>query len=187
MSVLACELIGGPWNRVLEERRATVDAQLAALSAGTISAVMLPEGSLYMPRTPQRMERVVVTGEVPGVGTWIFNPSMITAAEIEDAAFCGTHGLLLGHLQSKQELYFLEMAGGTCDIVQAVATDGTVIQDSVVEHGNEEIIQQQRNLFSQRHPHATIRVVSEQECVAPRFIERQRHCVSAWERAVTNG
>jgi hypothetical protein len=167
-------LIGGPGNRVLEEPPATIDAQLKALVKGTISAVMLPIGSVYRPEVPLIMDSIEIPSG-PGAGTWIFNPAVLTGAAIRQISEDGDHHYLLGHIQSKIELQYLEAVGCSVEVVQAVDVDGIVIQDSVIEKGNEGVRRCQISILQFRHPDAHIQVISEEELVDQRQEKAVRH------------
>lgn len=170
----ALPLIGGPGNRVVEESPATINAQLRALVNGTIPAVMLPLGSTYRPAIPRGMWFMEI-GDGPGAGTWIFNPDKLSDEEIADACVEGNHGWLLGHIQTKQELQYLEAVGCTIEIIQAIDDDGTVIQDSAIEQGNFGVKQGQIAILRERHPGATIRVVTEEAMAQQRQEKAVNH------------
>lgn len=142
--------IGSYEEQVIEESRETIDAQMQSLVNGTIPCVMLPVGSSYIPKTPEGFESVKVSG--PGAGTFLFNPKMLSADIIRQAAEEGTHGTLLGHLQLKKAL----SSNAWC--VSAVLPSGVVVQDSVVSVGDPELLEAQKRVLRQRHPGAEILV-----------------------------
>lgn len=143
--------VGNKAEPTLEESKATVDAQMDALQKGTIKAVMLPEGSKYRPTLPPNMKVLDVRGDVPGAGKYIYDPTQLRAATIKEAAKAGTHGDLLGHIETKEDL----ADGRQTVVVQAHKPDGTPIQDSQVHPEN---VEAQAAVLKERHPEAQISV-----------------------------
>lgn len=152
--------VGNGADKTTEESRATVDAQVAALAKGDIHTVMLPEGSKYMPQVPKGAKVVKVTGDVPGAGTYI---TTLRAATVKEAAKAGTHGDLLGHIETKEDL----ADNKPQVVVQAKTPDGTVIQDSQV-HNHPEMVGRQAEILHERHPEATISVAKPEDVIAER-------------------
>lgn len=153
--------VGSKKEPVVEESRATVDAQVGALKRGDINVVMLPEGSKYRPATPDGMKLMAVRGDAPGAGYYIYDPTKIQAATIREAAKAGTHGDLLGHVQPKAEL---DPAKPTV-VVQAQDKAGTPIQDSEV---HPERVQAQVAAMQERHPDAHVVVRPTHQVIAER-------------------
>jgi hypothetical protein len=156
--------VGSKKEPVVEESRATVDAQVGALKRGDINVVMLPEGSKYRPATPEGMKLMAVRGDAPGAGYYIYDPTKIQAATIREAAKAGTHGDLLGHVQPKAELD----ATKPTVVVQAQDKDGTPIQDSEVHH---ERVEAQVASMQERHPDATVVVKPTHQVIGERVAE----------------
>lgn len=152
--------VGNGADATTEESKATVDAQVAALAKGDIHTVMLPEGSKYMPQVPKGAKVVKVTGDVPGAGTYI---TTLRAATVKEAAKAGTHGDLLGHIETKEDL----ADNKPQVVVQAKAPDGTVIQDSQV-HNHPEMVGRQAEILHERHPEATISVAKPEDVIKER-------------------
>lgn len=152
--------VGSLVEQVVEESRETIDAQMQALIAGTIPVVMLPAGSHYIPHTPIGFERVKVSG--PGAGDYIFDPRRVSAQAIGEASEAGTHGVLLGHIQSKKTV------GWNAVVVCAVLPSGVTVQDSAVSATNEILIEAQKLVLAQRHPGAEIVVKNPARVVAMR-------------------
>lgn len=156
--------VGEGAHQTTEESRATVDAQLAALTRGDIKVVMIPAGSRYIPQVPDGMKMMSVKEGQPGSGLYVYDPSKIRAATIKEAAKAGTHGDLLGHIQTKEDL----ADGQPTAVVQAVDPDtGVPIQDSQV-HATPEMVQAQSEVMQERHPNADIVVKSPEQVVAER-------------------
>jgi 2'-5' RNA ligase len=147
----ALPTVGTKKEPVVEESRATVDAQVSALKRGDINVVMLPEGSRYRPAVPDGMKIMGVKGDVPGAGLYLYNPKKVQAPTIRDAAKAGTHGDLMGHVQSKAAIDAEPTKQPV--VVQAQAKDGTPIQDSVV---HPERVEAQKEAMQERHPDADI-------------------------------
>jgi N12 class adenine-specific DNA methylase/2'-5' RNA ligase len=156
--------IGGKGHEVVPETRATIDAQMESLTGGSTDVVMLPKGSTYVPKVPEGFTRMDVRGDHPGAGTYIYNPQKIRAATIREAAKAGTHGDLLGHVQTKEEVAQSENPV----TVQAAKQDGTPIQDSVVDGTKPELVQQQADVLAERHPGADIHVKAPEQVIAER-------------------
>jgi hypothetical protein len=133
-----------------------------ALKRGDIDVVFVPAGASYRPEVPDGMKMISVDAKHPGAGVYIYDQQQISGATIRDAAKAGTHGQLLGHLQSKAEI---QQAQGSV-VVQAKAKDGTPIQDSEVS--KPELVQQQAEILQARHPGATIEVRPTDEVIAER-------------------
>jgi hypothetical protein len=159
----AIPTVGSKKEPVVEESRATVDAQVDALRRGDINVVMIPAGATYRPSTPEGMKLMAVRGDAPGAGYYIYNPTRIQAATIKTAAKAGTHGDLLGHVQSKADLA-AEPEKPTV-VVQAQGKDGTPIQDSEV---HPERIPDQVEAMQERHPDAKVVVKQPDEVIADR-------------------
>lgn len=153
-------LIGSLQEQVVEESRETIDAQMDALIAGTISVVMFPAGSRYIPSTPRGFERVKVSGI--GAGDYIFDPRKIDAETIGEAAEDGSHGLLLGHLTPKSSI------GWNAVAVCAVLPSGVSVQESAVNATDEAMIEAQKRVLAARHPGAEIVVKSPARVLAMR-------------------
>jgi 2'-5' RNA ligase len=145
--------VGSKAEPTLEESRQTVDLQMAALAKGNINSVMLPEGSKYRPVVPPGMKVIILKGDQPGAGYWIYNPQHVQAATIKAAAKAGTHGALLGHLEDKESL----ADGAPSVVVQAHTPEGVPIQDSQV-HIDPQLIEEQATILKERHPDAHISV-----------------------------
>jgi hypothetical protein len=145
--------VGSREEPVVEESRATIDAQIDALRNGNVNVVMLPQGSSYRPQLPEGF-RAMDVKKGPGAGTYIYSPDAIKPSTIRRAAENGTHGDLLGHVQTKQEI---AQAPSTV-VVQASKPDGTPIQDSEVDATNPQAIQAQAQVLQERHPEAQIQV-----------------------------
>lgn len=156
-------LVGSPTHQVTEEPPAQVDAQLAALKKGTIPVVMLPEGSQYEPELPPGMKILNVTGDVPGAGKYIYDPKKIRPATIKEAAKAGTHGDLLGHVATKEEIP--AMAQPT--VLQA-RQNGQPVQESVVDAAKPGQVKAQHEQLTERHPGAEIRAVPPEQVNAER-------------------
>ena len=133
--------IGTVEHPAVEETRETIDAQVARLAAGQIPVVFLPLNSHYLPPVPEGMD-LAIEGHGPGAGAYFFNPEMLSAAEIAEAAANGTHGKLLGHVQNKAEIASTEPTV----VVQAVDGNGVVLQDSVVSRNAEAVVVQSEAL-----------------------------------------
>lgn len=144
--------VGAKGEQVVEESKATVDEQVKALTAGNINVVMLPEGSKYRPQVPEGMQMMSVTGDQPGAGIYIYNPKAIRAQTIKAAVKAGTHGDLLGHVQTKEEV----AAAPVTTVVQAHTADGTPIQDSAVDATQPDKVMAQVEALHERHPDAGI-------------------------------
>ena len=156
--------VGSAKEPVIEESRATVDAQVKALQRGDTNVVMLPEGSRYRPAVPKGFTMMAVRGDAPGAGMYLYNPAKVGAATIREAAKAGTHGDLLGHVQPKSEL---DPSKPTV-VVQAQAKDGTPIQDSEVHL---ERVAAQAASLQDRHPGATVVVKPAHQVIAERLAE----------------
>jgi hypothetical protein len=156
-------LIGGRENRVIEEPMETIAAQFESLLAGTIPCVMIPAGSSYIPSVPGGMAALVVDKDCPGAGTWIYNPEQILPDQITSRAIAGSHGALLGHLESRDTL-------GTrrCMVVQVVNAAGVVVQDSLVAADDAKIMERQAEILLKRHPGTQVRVVDERQAILTR-------------------
>lgn len=153
---------------VVEESRATIEAQMARLVAGEIPVVFFPSGSSYVPPMPESFAgRMEV--DCPGAGVYYFNPAMLTHAQVQKAAAEGTHGEFLGHVQNKVEAI---VAGRTC-VVQALAPDGTVLQDSVVSD-RPEAIRAQIASFKARFADCHCAVVSAKKALGDRKVSPQK-------------
>ncbi len=172
--------VGSAAEPTKEESRATVDAQMAALQKGDINVVMLPEGSRYRPAVPEGYKVMAVHGDAPGAGLYVYNPSVVGAATIRAAAKSGTHGDLLGHIQSKEEL----ADGKPTVVVQAHTPEGTPIQDSQV-HADPGLIQTQEEALRERHPDAQISVKTPEQVLAERQDAAQWEPVSEKAHDVT--
>jgi hypothetical protein len=159
--------VGSKKEPVVEESRATVDAQVGALQRGDINVVMLPEGSKYRPAVPDGMKIMGVKGAAPGAGLYLYNPKNIGAATIREAAKAGTHGDLLGHVTPKAEL---DPAKPTM-VVQAQDEKGTPIQDSEV---HPERIAQQVEAMQERHPEAHVVVKPTGQVIQERLTEHTK-------------
>ncbi|HEY1808841.1 MAG TPA: 2'-5' RNA ligase family protein [Acidobacteriaceae bacterium] len=79
---------------VAPEAKAEIDGKVDDLKAGNVKAVLLPEGSSYIPTLPEGIKRVDVR-QGPGAGTYLYDPQAIRAATIKAAAKAGTHEDLL--------------------------------------------------------------------------------------------
>ena len=158
--------VGSKTEPVVEESRATVDAQIGALKRGDIGVVMLPEGSKYRPAVPAGMKMMAVRGEAPGAGMYLYDPAKVQAATIREAAKNGTHGDLLGHVQPKAEL---DPAKPTV-VVQAQAKDGTPIQDSEV---HPERAAAQVASLKERHPESNVVVKPAHQVIAERLADHE--------------
>ena len=167
--------VGSKAEPVVEESRATVDAQMGALKRGDIGVVMLPEGSKYRPAVPAGMKLMAVRGEAPGAGMYIYDPAKVQAATIREAAKNGTHGDLLGHVQPKAEL---DPAKPTV-VVQARGADGTTIQDSEV---HPERVAAQAQSLQERHPDANVVVKPTHQVMAERLAEEDHPANDYLER-----
>lgn len=142
-------MIGSAQEPVVEESRETVDAQMEALRAGTIPVVMLPVGSTYSPEADADL-RVIVIGDCPGAGVYIFDPAQIKVATVISMVKAGKHHELLGHVQSKAEIGTRPWA-----VVRIVRSDGVVLQDSLVV--NESYwVEKQADALRARFPGAEI-------------------------------
>jgi len=183
------KVIGSSQEPVVAEHPETVEKQVEALKTGTVPVVMVPKGG-EVPKPPAGMQSVEVK-EGPGAGTYVFNPSKVSAKEIRKAAEAGKHGELLGHNQSKAEL-----AGKPTVVVQAVdKADGVPIQDSEVENDPAKI-EAQKRVMQERHPEAQVAVKTPQEVVqervpapaedkpTPEFLARHRQAVRNYLEAV---
>jgi len=162
--------VGSKKEPVVEESRATIDTQMAALKRGDINVVMLPEGSKYRPAVPKGsgLTQMAVRGDAPGAGYYIYNPTKLRAATIREAAKAGTHGDLLGHVQPKAEVE--AEPNKPAVVVQAQAKDGTPIQDSVV---HPERAAAQAEVLQERHPDAEIVVKQPHEVLADRMAAQE--------------
>jgi hypothetical protein len=150
---------------VVEESRETVDAQMDSLKQGNIPVVFIPAGSGYRPQLPDGMKTVGVDKKHPGGGLYYYDPAQISASEIRQAAKDGTHGQLMGHLQSKEEI---AQAPGSV-VVQARTKDGVPIQDSEVDASKPELVAQQAAVLAQRHPEAAIEVKPTEQVIKERL------------------
>lgn len=155
--------VGGEGHEVVEESKATIDAQMDALTKGNTNVVMLPQGSSYRPQLPDGFKAMDVK-KGPGAGTYIYNPQAVKPSTIRRAAENGTHGDLLGHVQTKEELQ-----GKPTAIVQASTQDGTPIQDSAVDATNPQAIQAQAEVLQERHPEAQISVKPADQVIQERL------------------
>ena len=153
-------LIGSPQEPVHAETPETIGKQIDALKAGTVSTVMIPQGG-EVPAVPGGMQSVKVDAG-KGAGTYIFNPSVVSAETIRQAAESGKHGELLGHVQSKAEVADKDKV-----VVQARAKDGTPVQESVVED-KPEVVAAQTKVLEDRHPDAEVTVTTPQEVLGER-------------------
>jgi N12 class adenine-specific DNA methylase/GGDEF domain-containing protein/2'-5' RNA ligase len=157
--------VGGPEHEVPEEPPSQIDAQLRALQAGTTKVVMLPEGSSYKPQLPQGMKQIDVKGDVPGAGTYIYDPTRIRAATIKEAAKAGTHGDLLGHVHTKEEV---EASKAPTIVTAHDPQTGAPIQDSAVDATRPGAIDAQSQVLQERHPGATIQVKPAEQAITER-------------------
>lgn len=144
-------LVGSDTHTVTEEPPAQVDAQLKALQAGTIPVVMLPEGSQYEPELPKGMKKLTVSGDAPGAGTYIYDPRKIRPATIKEAAKAGTHGDLLGHVQTKEEIPAMKEP-----VVLQAHQNGQPIQETVVDGADHGKLMAAHDQLAERHPGAEI-------------------------------
>jgi hypothetical protein len=147
--------VGGPGHEVLEEPRSTVDAQMQALQNGTTKVVMLPEGSTYKPAIPNGFKSIELKGDIPGAGTYIYDPTRIRAATIKEAAKAGTHGDLMGHIQTKEEV---EQAAQPAIVTARDPNTGVAIQDSAVDASKPGAVETQAQVLQERHPGANMHV-----------------------------
>jgi N12 class adenine-specific DNA methylase len=176
-SAASIPTVGAKEEPVVEESRATVDAQMSALRSGNISVVMLPQGSGYKPAIPDGFKAMDVR-KGPGAGTYVYNPKAVKPATIRRAAENGTHGDLLGHVQTKEEL-----AGKRTTVVQASAPDGTPIQDSEVDLTNPQAVHAQAATLAERHPGAAISVKPTGQVIKDRL---QRQGGDVFDKAAEN-
>lgn len=133
---------------VIEESRATIDAQLEALTAGHIPAVMLPLGSEYAPSTISAHLRHITIRAGAGAGTYIFDPKQIAIANLLALVNSGNHHRLLGHVQPKAQIV------GPSVVVRAVRADGVALQDSLTSD-DELSIYEQTQVLRKRFPNAS--------------------------------
>lgn len=154
-------MIGSPQEPVVEESRETIDAQMAALDAGTIPVVMLPIGSSYNPAITNPGLRVIAMRDCPGAGTYIFNPKQVKVATLLSMVKAGMHHELLGHVQSKAEI-----GNRPWVVISARRSDGVTLQDSIVLN-HPDWIKLQADSFEARFPGCNV-VYGDQ---APRILE----------------
>lgn len=154
------KVVGSPQEPVVAESDATIQHQVDALKNGTIDTVMIPQGQTAPP-VPEGMKSVTVD-KGAGAGTYIYDPKKTNAAWIKKQAEAGKHGELLGHQQSKADL-----KGKDTVVVQAVAKDGTPVQDSEVENKPERVAAQTAEM-EKRHPDAEVEVKTPQEVLKDR-------------------
>lgn len=156
-------LVGSLEEQVVEESRETIDEQMKALVAGTISVVMLPSGSRYKPEVPGGCGIVTTFG--PGAGLYIYRADKINPLKIIEASETGYHGMLLGHLQLKSE------CGWNAWVVCASTPGGIPIQESLVAVGNDNLLAMQKDMMERRHPGAVITLQTPARVVAMRSAE----------------
>jgi GGDEF domain-containing protein/2'-5' RNA ligase len=171
--------IGSSTEPVVEESRKTIDAQMDALKQGTIKVVMLPEGSKYRPALPEGMKVMEVKGQAPGAGRYIYDPSQVRAGTIREAAKNGTHGDLLGHIQTKEDI---AAAPSTVGVV-AHRPDGTEIQASAVDASKPQLVQAQAQILAERHPDAQISVKAPEQVLADRLATQDPPLPAGYEFA----
>lgn len=123
------------------ETPATIAQQMEALQAGRERVVLIPpDGEL--PKTPEGFTR-----RKTSVGTFVFDPKVTKAAEVQAKVKDGTWHELLGHVEPKGET--------TTSVVTARAPTGEEQKTSVVTPGNEEA---QAAELKARYPDAKIEV-----------------------------
>jgi hypothetical protein len=160
--------VGSAAEPVVEESRKTIDAQMDALKAGTIKVVMLPEGSNYRPATPPGMKVMEVKGDAPGAGRYIYDPTKLRAATIREAAKAGTHGDLMGHVSTKEDV----AAAPQTVAVVAHKPDGTEIQTSEVP-ATPAHVQAQVVSMAERHPAAQVSIKPVDDVINDRLAAQQ--------------
>jgi hypothetical protein len=147
--------VGSKEEPVVEESKATIDAQMEALKRGDIRVVHIPAGGKYLPEQPSGIQKVQTRSSDPGAGTYFFRPGKgLRKQTILEASKAGTHGDLLGHIQTKEDL---ANAPGTVAVVARDAK-GTEIQASEVDASKPELAQQQAQILQERHPQAQVSV-----------------------------
>lgn len=157
--------IGSQQERVIEESKKTVDKQVDALKSGNVPVVFIPAGASYVPKLPEGFSRADVPSKYKGGGIYFYDSNAVSAREIKQAAKEGTHGELMGHVQSKAEL-----GNSPAVIVQAQdAHDHTPIQDSAIAADRPDLIQHQVEILQQRHPEAEIAVRPGHEVLGERM------------------
>ncbi len=151
-------------NKTVPEKPETLQGQVNALKGGTVPVVMFPESTPQesIPDLPAGMRKYAARN-VPGAGTYYFDPNQIKRADIIKAAKAGTHGELLGHVQSKEEA----IAGEQPVVVQATKA-GVPLQDSVVDGQNQEAIEAQKEVLGDRFPGSEVKVTTPEEVVGER-------------------
>ncbi len=166
-------MIGDAKERVVEESRETILAQIRALIRDEIEVVMFPEGANFLPPVPNGIG-VVVISDVPGAGTYFFNPELISEDKIRAEVAAGNHGRLLGHIESKDEL----KDGRPVVIVQAASPDGIPLQESAV---HEDRVEEQVEVLKERHPEAKVEVVPYHAVVTERVMSRDLGFLKAFK------
>lgn len=162
--------VGSKDEPVVEESKATVDAQMEALKRGDIRVVHIPDGSSYLPEQPKGIQKVTTPSSDPGAGTFFFKPGKGLRKEtIVAASKAGTHGDLLGHIQTKEDI--ANAPQGTVAVV-AQKPDGTEIQASEVDATKPEIAQQQAQILQERHPEAQV-VIKPTDAVIEKRLDAQ--------------
>jgi len=161
-------VIGTPEHPAVEESRETIDAQIARLAARQIPVVFFPLNSTYVPALPDGIEIQFVSSGNPGAGIYFFDPRQTSAEQITSAANEGTHGALLGHAQNKMDIARTEPTV----VVQAIDTDGVVLQDSVVSK-TAEAIAVQIAIFERKYPDCRCEIRDPMDVVRERVAETE--------------
>ena len=165
------QMIGTAEHPAIEESRETIDAQVQQLAAGLIPVVFFPRESSYVPGIPPGMQlRVVSQG--PGAGIYFYNPVQMSAEIIDQAAAEGTHGKLLGHVQNKTDL----LPNASVCTLQAIGSNGVILQDSVVER-TKEAIAAQVEAFEARFPGCEVKMVDPADVVNARSAAKREEPV----------
>jgi len=164
-------MIGSSQEPVVEESKETIDAKVEALAAGTISVVMLPLGSTYMPDVPVGTRSIFVR-DYAGAGMYIFDPKQINIAMLLALVKAGRHHELLGHVQSKTELA-MQIEAGSVVAVRAMRSDGVELQSSVVDSRNGNAVEAQKRSLQKRFPGAEVRVEGAVQVLQERVAARE--------------
>jgi hypothetical protein len=135
------------------ESRETLQAQVDALEAGTNWVVYFPFDTEWMPTLPDNAQVIFVHEDVPGRGTYFFDPFRTTEEVIRNHAQAGTHGLILGFVQSKEEV-----AKGIPGVLVARDERGVELKSACVDVSNLEAVYQQNVILKLQFPKSSVKM-----------------------------
>lgn len=148
----------------IPESNVTLQLQVDALAAGTNFVVFFPPSAKWIPTLPDNADVVFVTEDVPGKGTYFFNPQFVLEKVITDHARQGTHGELLGFVQDK-----LEVVKGVPGVMVARDRNGIEIRAACVDVSNVSALLKQKAILAFQFPDASIKVETIQDLLMERL------------------